>query len=80
MLTVKIRVLADGVIFYLEAAIVRAEFLSQHSVIGVKGFLLQAAVHQHVNNLPLLLVLQAHPSTPNKDFNAIYCKKQLCHI
>lgn len=60
-------ILAHGLMFYLEAAIVRAEFLSQHCVIGVKGFLLHAAVHQHVNNLPLLLVLQAHPSTPHKD-------------
>lgn len=51
-----------GLIFYLEAAIVGAEFLSQHGVICIKGFLLQAAVHQNMNNLSLLFVLQAHPS------------------
>lgn len=48
--------------FYLETAIVGAKFLSQHSIVGVKGFLLEAAVHQNMNYLPLLLVLQAHPA------------------
>lgn len=48
--------------FYLEAAIVGAKLLSQHSIVGVKGFLLKAAVHQNMNYLPLLLVLQAHPA------------------
>lgn len=48
--------------FYLEAAIVGAEFLSQHSVICIEGFLLQTAVHQNMNDLSLLRVLQAHPS------------------
>lgn len=52
---------------YLEAAIVGAELLSQDSVVGVEGFLLQTAVHQHVDNLPLLLVLQAHPSHTAKE-------------
>jgi len=47
---------------YLKAAIKGAELLSQYGVIGVEGFLLQAAVHQNMNDLPLLLVLQAHPS------------------
>lgn len=47
---------------YLEAAILGAEFLSKHGVIGIKGFLLQTAVHQDMNDLPLLLVLQAHPA------------------
>lgn len=50
------------IMFYLEAPIMGAEFLSQHSVIRVEGFLLQTAVHQNVNNLSLLCVFQAHPS------------------
>lgn len=47
---------------YLEASVVGAELLCQHGVEGVKAFLLKAAVHQNVNYLPLLLVLQAHPA------------------
>ena len=47
--------------FYLKTAIVGAEFLSQYSVKGIEGFLLQTAVHQDMNDLSLLLVLQTHP-------------------
>lgn len=42
---------------YLEAAIVEAELLSQHGIKRIKAFLLQAAVHQNMNNLPFLPVL-----------------------
>lgn len=38
-----------------------AEFLSQYSVKGIEGFLLQTAVHQNMDNLSLLFVLQANP-------------------
>lgn len=46
---------------YLEAAVVCAEFLSQHGVEAVEVFFLQAAVHQHVDDLALLFVFQPHP-------------------
>lgn len=55
--------------FYLEASILGAEFLPEHGVIGIKGFLLQTAVHQNMNDLSLLLVLQAHPSQQRNQIN-----------
>ncbi len=44
---------------YLEPPVMRANFLCQNRIESIEHFLLQAAVHQNMNNFPLLLVFQS---------------------
>lgn len=50
-----------GLLSYLESPLIAAELASQESIERVVGFFLQAAIHENVNNLSLLLVLQPKP-------------------
>lgn len=58
---------SGGLLSYLESPFIAAELASQESVERVVGFFLQAAIHEDVNNLSLLLVLQPKSADKQSD-------------